>query len=360
MNSRWHTRRARSGVRSPVPCVVFRWDLDKTYLKSEFDRMRDLVRIPFESAADKIAAPGVAALIRELRATAEKRRQQVRVYFVTASPPQIGRAIKEKLTLDGIRYDDIAFKDQLQNLVRGKFRYLREQVGFKLSTLLRSHQQVPDGSREFLFGDDWESDPLVYSLYADVVAGRVERGELEDVLRAIHVDPALMDDIVASLTAVRPRETVARIYINLERRTPPAHFHWFGPRLIPSFNYFQTAACLYGDGVLDADGVVTVARSLVDESGYTAIKLLNSLADVERRGHLRPPEVEAVRRALAGAGLIARKSRARRRRSLPWWDMAAQWKRLVDWVRETAPAPGAPSAPSIDYRELVAQWRPAR
>ena len=40
--------------RPPLARVVYRWDLDKTYLKSEFDSIRELVKIPFEKAKDKL------------------------------------------------------------------------------------------------------------------------------------------------------------------------------------------------------------------------------------------------------------------------------------------------------------------
>src|SRR5690606_37984916 len=146
--------------------LVFRWDLDKTYLLSEFDRFLDMMKIPFERPEDKIAAPGVAALIRSLRTAALGRGQMVRIYFLSASPPQIGRAIRRKLELDGIVYDGIVFKNQLERILRGKFRHLREQVGYKLTELLKARTAEPVTAREYLFGDDWESDPLIYSLYA--------------------------------------------------------------------------------------------------------------------------------------------------------------------------------------------------
>jgi hypothetical protein len=101
----------------------------------------------------------VAQLIRGLRRFNEEQKREVRVFFLTASPPQIGRAIREKLQLDGIEYDSITFKDQLQNLVRGKFRNLREHVGFKLTELLKSRREMAP-SRTIPLGDDWESDPL--------------------------------------------------------------------------------------------------------------------------------------------------------------------------------------------------------
>ena len=49
-------RGLRLGPPAPLLC---RWDLDKTYLRSEFDTLRGLVRIPFEHAEDKVNVPGV-------------------------------------------------------------------------------------------------------------------------------------------------------------------------------------------------------------------------------------------------------------------------------------------------------------
>src|SRR5688572_23098974 len=52
----------------PRPLVaarhVFRWDLDKTYLRTEFDSVRDLVKSAIETAADKKAYPGATSLLR--------------------------------------------------------------------------------------------------------------------------------------------------------------------------------------------------------------------------------------------------------------------------------------------------------
>jgi phosphatidate phosphatase APP1 len=109
-------RRARRQAPDRARTIIFRWDLDKTYLKSDFESLRELVRIPFEKPEDKVAVPGVVPLIRNLR---EGPGREVRIYFMSASPPQIAKAIREKIALDGIVYDGIVFKNQLQHLVRG-------------------------------------------------------------------------------------------------------------------------------------------------------------------------------------------------------------------------------------------------
>jgi len=327
--------------------LVFWWDLDKTYLKTEFDSLRNLVRIPFERAEDKVAAPGVTALIRAVRAATARRRRHASVFFISASPPQIGRAIRRKLEIDGIVYEGIVFKNQLQRIMRGKFRHLREQVGFKLTELLKARKGMPPDTREYLFGDDWESDPLIYSLYADVTAGRLGPERLTEFLQVLRVDRPLTE-LAGHLAAdISPGECVARIFINLDRHTPPARFRGFGPRLVPTFNYLQTAACLYEDGILDPPGVVEVARSLRDVSGYRAIRLVNSLADIARRRHILPRTLRALHDQLVAHELVRVRKGRQFARLRAWWD--ARQRRHRDPPPVTGTAAG-----SIDYAALIA------
>ncbi len=344
-------RRAKRPIREMPRVVIFRWDLDKTYLKSEFESLRELVRIPFEKPEDKVAVPGVVPLIRGLRDVAAQAGREARIYFMSASPPQIAKAIKEKLALDGIEYDGIVFKNQLQHLVRGKFRNLREHIGFKLTELLKSRAQMPPDSEEILFGDDWESDPLIYSFYADILAKRLAPGDLDSVLKTIGVDPQLIDEAKELAAAARREEVVAKIYINLERRTPPAHFRLFGTRLVPTYNYFQTAACLFDDGYLTLPALAQVAENLISNSGYTPERLANSLADIMRRQHLVDSSAIAVREYLHARRLLPRRKEPRMRLS--------PWQRLQRWLRREA-APARAGQEAINYQTLVAEWRGAR
>lgn len=301
---------AGAGRGGPPRRVVFRWDLDKTYLKSEFDSFRDLVRISLERGEDKVSAPGVAPLIRALRGYGESRGREVGIYFLSASPPQIAKAIRDKLALDGIVYDGIVFKDQLQRIVRGKFRHLREQVGYKLTELLRMRQAEPQGAVEYLFGDDWESDPLIYSLYADVAAGRIDSDRLRRILQRIGVDPPLIRQSVKRTKQLEPTDAVRRIFIHLERGTPPAQFTPYGRRLVPTRNYFQTAACLFEEDMLDLESVAAVARSIaLFPDGL--LRLQSALQDMVERGDLSQPAAILVRRKLEDDGILPRRPRGR-------------------------------------------------
>jgi hypothetical protein len=299
--------------------IVCRWDLDKTYLKSEWETLREMVRIPFEKAEDKVAAPGVAALMRGLRETALSRGQIIRVYFVSASPPQIGRAIRRKLELDGIVYDGIIFKNQLQRLMRGSSATCASRWASKSPSCRRAPAE-PRAAREYLFGDDWESDPLIYSLYADIVAGRVDAAELGAILRAVRVDAPLIEQACGLAASLEPIDAVSRIFINLERPTPPAHLRVYGGRLVPTFNYLASAACLFAEDALSAAAVVQVARSLLEDSSYTPERLRNSIGDIVRRGHVHTDAAAALREALESAGMLT----APRRPS--WIERVRRWR----------------------------------
>ena len=85
--------------------VIYRWDLDKTYLRTEFDTLRDLVSRAFEKAADKRTVPGASSLLRELRDTGP-----AGIFILSGSPEQMRRVLEAKLRLDGIRWDGFTLK----------------------------------------------------------------------------------------------------------------------------------------------------------------------------------------------------------------------------------------------------------
>jgi hypothetical protein len=236
----------------------------------------------------------------------------------------------------------------LQHLVRGRFRFLREQIGFKLAELLKARLAAPPGAVEYLFGDDWESDSLCYSLYADVVSGRLDHQALGDILVRLRIDPARLVEIRALARKVNAENAVSRIFINLERRTPPGRFRAFGARLVPTFNYFQTALVLHDEGMVPLAAVVAVGHSLIDRAKYTRVQLRNSLDDLVRRGHLRRDDPH-LRRDLEEAGV------------LPSSVVAGSWsQRLWRRLRRRRPPArlGGPPRPAavVDYPRLVDAW----
>ena len=270
---------------------VFRWDLDKTYLATEFDSVGDLVRAAFQSAEEKENIPGTAALMRHLKRSADDR-----IYVVSGSPTQMRRVLMRKLRLDGVQVDRLTLKPNLKNLLRGRFRAVRDQVGYKLPALLESRAALGHGAdvRETCFGDDAEMDGLVYALYTDICARRVTGGALDAILRAARLYPDQQSRICAAAAQISPHDPVERIFIHLESGSPLARFEALPATVTPTFNTFQAACVLHGDGRLDLAGVQAVADEMCRAYGYTTLRLESSLADIQRRAVITPDAVARI------------------------------------------------------------------
>src|SRR5262245_49429253 len=98
---------------------IAHWDLDKTYLRTDFDTLRDLVFTAIQRPDQKRTVPGAAALLRELG------RAGVAIHILSGSPEQLRSRLEEKLMLDGARWSSLTLKPNLENLLRLRFRALR-------------------------------------------------------------------------------------------------------------------------------------------------------------------------------------------------------------------------------------------
>lgn len=325
------------------PRHTFRWDLDKTYLRTEFDSLAALAKNAIENAADKQAYPGATALLRALRQDGH------RICIVSGSPTQMRQVLAAKLALDGVDYDEFVLKNNLKNLLRGRFRSLRAQIPYKLPAMLQSRIGAA-ADAETLFGDDAEADAIIYCLYADLIAERVSLADLERVLIASR---AYDDDAVRILDLAHrapKHDAVNRLFIHLDRRSAPLGFKRYGPRLVPVFNYFQAALVLYADRVLSARQVIFVALEMLDSKQYELGNLATSVQDVIRRGRITR---EVALQLTAEAHEAARSGALSGRNDLPPFEKIAEAFR--ERVRELGPIEPLPfegTAP-LDYVRLV-------
>jgi hypothetical protein len=328
---------------------IARWDLDKTYLRTDFDTLRDLVRTAFERPEQKRTNPGASTLLREMV------RGDIQVHILSGSPEQMRRRLEDKLRLDGVKWDTLTLKPNLRNLLRLRFRAVRDQLGYKLPALLHARVTAAEsgegaGCRETLFGDDAEADVYVYSLYADVVAGRVEHDVLERVLERGRLYEDVVIDAMAAVRTLEPTDAVERILIHLEQQTPPGDFRAYGPRIVPFYNYLQAAFVLFEDGRLGAESVLRVAVELATEHRFDGDALARSYLDLARRGHLRGESVAPLRAALE-ASFSQPPLPATRELAV----MVERLPRMVDIARSVW-QPLVQSVP--DYLELVSDHNP--
>lgn len=259
---------------------LYRWDLDKTYLQTDFDSAWALIKTFFQRPADKENVPGSDVLIRALRRDSVG---SAGIFFLSGSPKQMRRVLQEKLRLDGVYCEQIELKDNLRNLLKGRFRAIKEQIGFKLPALLSARVRISTETTETLFGDDAERDAFVYSLYADLVAGKIGPHILEQILDLAKIFPDSRSLIYDGLDGIETTPCVERIFIHLNRLSPPIQFEDYGRRLVPIYNYLQASIVLMLDQRLTSHSVWSIAEHFSAEHEYSKKSHIRSLQDLLRR-----------------------------------------------------------------------------
>jgi hypothetical protein len=333
-------------VPSDPPRFITRWDLDKTYLRSRFDTLSELVSSALEGVEEKRTVPGATALLRELGAAGG------RVHILSGSPRQMRAKLGEKLRLDGVTWDELTLKPNLSNLLHLRLGALRDQLGYKLPELLeaRARDQVRFGqatlAREVLVGDDSESDAFVYSLYADLCSGRLSPGELDRVLAAGETRDPIAERCRRALSDFKHSALIDCILIHLDAQTPPSLFAHYGSRVVPFYNYLQATLVLLERGFLEAQSALVIAREFCEKHGFAGDTVARSYLDLVRRGHANGAAPRLFESELSRLGA-----------KLP----EAVTRELADAAREMRLPEGANparvTAAKVDYAELAALHR---
>lgn len=273
---------------------ILLWDIDKTYLDTRFSSWRGLFAIPFEFAIDKRTIPGAVPLLRALRRGVGDESAIVPLYFVSGSPTQMRRVIERRMTLDGVDFDGITFKDQLGLLLARRLDDLRGQVGYKLLALLMYRRELPAAARWLLFGDDVEADAEIFLLFGEVMAGLREAALTRRLRRAgvshVHID-AIQAVCVDLPVGPNP---VERVFIRLEQGQNPNNFT--DPKVVASRSYVQTALVLGAMGRISPSAIATVCRD-VRLCGLPEATIERHLQETEARYGV-PAELVAMARSV--------------------------------------------------------------
>lgn len=282
---------------------VFIADIDRTYLATQFSSMKGMARIPFERAADKEDIAGMARLFREIRRGPDDERRDTPLFFVSASPAQLRPVIERKMMMDGIGFDGTTFKNWVGVVRKLRFKRFKEQIGFKLTALLSGRAELPPGALENLIGDDLETDPLTFAIYADALAGRIPASDLARLLTLNGVYEADAEAIARMRRRLKPGRGVKRAYIRMERHADPDVFKEFGPGVVGCHGAFQMAAALMHEGSISERGVIRVAEDLL-QRGLPPEDLRDRMRDLCRRALLTPDETVALAQKLTDADLV--------------------------------------------------------
>lgn len=305
---------------------IYRWDLDKTYLETDFSSLRGLVRAATEKAEEKRAVPGAPALLRGLGAT-----DDAQIHILSGSPTQLRAVLEEKLLLDGVRFDSLMLKDNLSNLKRGRFRAIRGQFGYKLPALLAARVDIEPSVSEMLFGDDAEVDALIYSVYGDVISGQLSAGKLSRILEVAGAYSDRIDLALETLTKLQTPAQVDAVFIHLEQGSPPQRFAALGHRVIPIHSWWQAALVLHERQRIGTEVLVQVMDEVVSAEELTPWALGGLAQDLVLRGHASPNVLDGLRDVLTVAQCEA-----------------------VQRLPDQRPKNAAP--PAVDYVTLLHHW----
>ncbi len=275
--------------------LVVTCDVDKTYLDTDFHSMKGLLRIPLEWGEDKHAMIGMTPLLKGLRIFEPG---LTPLYFITASPLFLFKALSRKMLLDGVQYDGITFKDWQDLIVRRrKPRWLKMQLPYKLAALFHQRQHLPKRCTEILIGDDTEQDALAYSLYARRLSGELDDFNLENTLHQEGCPPETIADVLSAAKAVGyPGNCVKQIYIYLSMGTNPADYKIFGPVLTACQSPFQMAIHLWISGYLDKSVVLETAQEW--KSSVSEPNLQSQFENMQSRGLINRQQAEELEHSL--------------------------------------------------------------
>lgn len=286
--------------------LVVTSDIDKTYLDTHFSSLRGLLRTAFESAEEKQAIGGMIPLLRALRYGLQEQDEKTPLYFVSASPPQMRDVLEQKMQLDGIEYDGIAFKNQLRLLRHRRWKQIRHHVLYKLTALLLNRDARPPEAnvQEILIGDDSETDSDTYLLYAKLLEGNVSEEECLEKLEELGATDKEKERILP-LMLQHDNSRVIRIYIHRTIGRLPSELPDHPKELmLAARDSLQIVIDAWLHGWVKRETIFEVAKDL---DPYAR---LGSLKESQLRGLFDPEILEDLRMELLQKGLLPRKPQA--------------------------------------------------
>ena len=264
---------------------IFRWDIDKTYLETDFESLSGLWRAATEDASEKISADGVVPLVKGLKQNANSQ-----LVFLSGSPKQMQTVLLKKFELDGIEVDKIILKDSLKAIRTGHLADIKNQFGHKLPHLLEHRVDVQSSEcakTEYLFGDDVEQDALIYLTYRLILEGKVQWRDLKRLAKITGSYSRSIDRIRLAFSQIDIQKgTVRGVFIRLTKHIQPDWMSTLIPHLYPVHTWSQAAMILLLDGVLSVDTVHQVCK---DES-LSATQIANLIQDIQIRGLVSPQQ----------------------------------------------------------------------
>ena len=176
-------------------------DIDKTYLETKYESIKEMAKIMLESAVDKKTVEGAREFLRALKFQRPMYHGGVSppLHFVSSSPPQLRTVLEHKIGMDYLLCSSNSFKDQIYNIKMGKLSLLKDQAAYKVASILSLCQNFRGIKYLVLIGDNAENDPYVYTLIKHILTQRISRPESITCLELMGVPTDTAEEIFARL-----------------------------------------------------------------------------------------------------------------------------------------------------------------
>ena len=199
-------------------------DIDKTYLETNYETMRDMARILFETAMDKKTVDGAHEFLRALKFQNHphilKDGVSIPLHFVSSSPPQLRAVLEHKIGMDHLCCASNSFKDQIYNLKKAKLSLLKHQVAYKVAAILSLCELCTKLEHLILIGDNAESDPYIYTLVKYILTSRLSLAHSISCLGYLGVPEDTAAEIFARLNIFENNKPSPQVIIAIRRVYP--------------------------------------------------------------------------------------------------------------------------------------------
>ncbi len=267
-------------------------DIDKTYLETDFESLRKMAQIPFESAKAKKTVPGASVVLRYYRWGDMGTQGSDNLYprplhFVSASPHQMRKVLAAKLVLDSLDWTSDTFKNQAYNIRKGRFNLLKNQAGYKTAAILKLMTDGPANTNYFMIGDNAEHDPQIYLGIKLFVEGLISRSTYQRYLQTLGLDEEDFEILMEPIR-VPAGVRVGGIYI---RKLANKQEHPLKPlsSWINYFNdFFHLAVYLVHAGLLEVEHLLPIGRYFHNYENFT---LADFATYLERAKEFLPKEI---------------------------------------------------------------------
>ncbi|MGC6508441.1 MAG: phosphatase domain-containing protein [Myxococcota bacterium] len=257
---------------------LYRWDLDKSYIETDFESVRGLIRAATERPEQKKTVPGAPSLMRGLA-----QGEDSHISVLSGSPEQLRTKILARFQLDNIPISSLLLKDSVHRIKKRQFRDIKGQLGFKLQALLTSRLEFPNETHEVCFGDDVELDAIIYLMYSMCLSKTLDQGQIVQLMKVAKAYERDIQSAVAAYQKLPICPPLRGIFIRMTSRKSRSQIRDLGHQIIPVYSWSQAAFVLHHWGLLSRESVLEV---LTDAKEHLPVHVANLLQDMIRMGFL--------------------------------------------------------------------------